>query len=127
VKSEQQGHGGFGKAADSAAVNIAKFISEVSDAKIYNGKFFPEVKATFTRHVPYMSFPMNFLFGNVSVFAPLIKKIVSGIPAASAMLTTSVSFTKINAENKEAEATMYLRCIREDDLYRGLEEIKNIL
>ena len=128
VSENQNGHGSFKKAKATPAERLSFFITEVSknSKNIFKPKFYPEVVATFKRHVPYMSFPMNFLFGNVSVFAPLIKKIMSGIPAASAMLTTSVSFTKINAENKEAEATMYLRCIREDDLYRGLEEIKNI-
>ena len=134
VNAEQLGHGGFGKAADSAAVNISKFIAEVSSAKIFKGKFYPEVKATFTRHVPYMSFPMNLLFGNISVFSPLIKKIMMGIPAASAMLSTSVSFQSSFAGDlnepkfraKTAEAIMFLRCVREDDLYHGLEKIKKI-
>jgi carboxypeptidase PM20D1 len=134
ISSEQEGHGGFGKARDSAAVNIAKFIAEVSDAKIYKGKFYPEVKATFQRHVPYMSFPMNFLFGNMSVFSPLIKKIMMGIPAASAMLSTGISFPSavaVDADNKKfraktGECIMFLRCVREDDLYSGLEKIKLI-
>jgi carboxypeptidase PM20D1 len=128
VSKNQSGHGSFAKASATPVERISRFVAEVSrkSKKIYKPKFYPEVRATFERHVPYMSFPMNFLFGNVSVFAPFIKKIMVSIPAASAMLTTSVSFTKINMENKEAEATMYLRCIREDDLYRGLEEIKKI-
>ena len=134
VNSEQLGHGGFGKAADSAALNISKFIAEVNDAKIYKGHFYPEVRATFERHVPYMAFPMNVLFGNISIFAPIIKKIMMGIPAASAMLSTSVSFQTVFAGDmaqptfraKNAEAIMFLRCVREDDLYRGLEKIKKI-
>ncbi len=134
VNSEQLGHGGFGKAADSAAVNISKFVAEVSNAKIYKGHFYPEVRATFERHVPYMSFPMNLLFGNISIFSPIIKKIMMGIPAASAMLSTSVSFSTVFAGDasqplfraKEAEAILFLRCVREDDLYAGLEKIKKI-
>ncbi len=134
VNSEQLGHGGFGKAADSAALNISKFIAEVNDAKIYKGHFYPEVRATFERHVPYMAFPMNVLFGNISIFAPIIKKIMMGIPAASAMLSTSISFQTVFAGDatqptfraKNAEAIMFLRCVREDDLYRGLEKIKKI-
>lgn len=134
VNSEQLGHGGFGKVADSAALNISKFIAEVNDAKIYKGHFYPEVRATFERHVPYMSFPMNILFGNISVFAPVIKKIMMGIPAASAMLATSISFQSVFAGEaeqptfraKNAEAIMFLRCVREDDLYAGLEKIKKI-
>ena len=57
-----------------------------------------------------------------------------GIPAASAMLSTGLSFTTLKAGNeldpqiraKTAETTMFLRCVREDDLYRGLEKIKKI-
>ena len=134
VNSEQLGHGGFGKAADSAALNISKFITEVTNANIYKGRFYPEVRATFERHVPYMSFPMNVLFGNISIFAPVIKKIMMGIPAASAMLATSISFQSVFAGDasqptfraKDAETVMFLRCVREDDLYEGLEKIKKI-
>ncbi len=131
-----KGHGGFGGHTDSAIERLSRFIAEVSEKKnkIYKGKFYPEVRATFERHVPYMAFPMNFLFGNVGIFAPVIKKIMMGIPAASAMLSTGLSFTTVNAGDlrdpqiraKSAETTMFLRCIREEDLYAGLEKIKAI-
>ena len=57
-----------------------------------------------------------------------------GIPTASAMLSTGLFFTTLKAGNdldpqiraKTAETTMFLRCVREDDLYRGLEKIKKI-
>lgn len=132
--SNQVGHGGFGTAAESAAQRLCRFVSEVSDANIYKGRFYPEVRATFERHVPYMAFPMNLLFGNMAVFSPIIKKIMMGIPAASAMLSTSVSFPSIQAvsdesrlfRSKEGEAVMFIRCIREDDLFAGLEKIKDI-
>ena len=133
---ESRGHGGFGGAKDSAVERLSRFVTEVSDKKdkIYKGNFYPEVRATFQRHVPYMSFPMNFLFGNIGLFAPVIKKIMMGIPAASAMLSTGLSFTTLSAGDsrdpqmraKSAETMMFLRCIREDDLYAGLEKIKEI-
>ena len=133
---DPKGHGGFGGSKDSAVERLSRFITEVSDQKdkIYKGKFYPEVKATFQRHVPYMAFPMNFLFGNMGIFAPIIKKIMMGIPAASAMLSTGLSFTTVTAGDlrdpqiraKSAECTMFLRCIREEDLYAGLEKIKAI-
>lgn len=131
-----KGHGGFGGAKDSAIERLSRFITEVSDKKdrIYKGKFYPEVRATFERHVPYMAFPMNLLFGNIRIFSPVIKKIMMGIPAASAMLSTGLSFTTVTAgdfrdpqiRGKTAETTMFLRCIREEDLYAGLEKIKVI-
>ena len=130
------GHGGFGGSKDSAVERLSRFIAEVSDKKdkIYKGKFYPEVKATFQRHVPYMSFPMNLLFGNMGLFSPVIKKIMMGIPAASAMLSTGLSFTTVTAGDlrdpqiraKSAETTLFLRCVREEDLYAGLEKIKAI-
>ena len=133
---DTKSHGGFGGSKDSAVERLSRFITEVSDKKdkIYKGKFYPEVRATFERHVPYMSFPMNFLFGNIRVFAPLIKKIMMGIPAASAMLSTGLSFTTVIAGDprnpqiraKTAETMMFLRCVREEDLYQGLEKIKAI-
>ena len=133
---DTKGHGGFGGSTDSAVERLSRFITEVSDKKdkIYRGKFYPEVRATFERHVPYMSFPMNFLFGNIGIFAPVIKKIMMGIPAASAMLSTGLSFTTVTAgdtrdpqiRSKTAETTLFLRCVREEDLYQGLEKIKAI-
>ena len=134
LDSTQVGHGGFGKAADSAAENMSRFIAEVKSTEIYKGNFYPEVRATFERHSPYMSFPLNLLFGNMGLFSPIIKKIMMGIPAASAMLSTTVAFPTVFAgdpsqplfRSKTAEAIMFIRCIREDDLYRGLEKIKEI-
>ena len=136
AKIDPKGHGGFGGAKDSAVERLSRFIAEVSDKQksIYKGRFYPEVKATFERHVPYLSFPMNVLFGNMGIFSPIIKKIMMGIPAASAMLSTGLSFTTLKAGNdldpqmraKTAESTMFLRCVREEDLYCGLEKIKKI-
>ena len=133
---DTKGHGSFGGSKDSAVERLSRFITEVSDKKdkIYTGQFYPEVRATFERHVPYMSFPMNFLFGNIGIFAPVIKKIMMGIPAASAMLSTGLSFTTVTAGDtrdpqiraKTAECTLFLRCVREEDLYQGLEKIKAI-
>ena len=136
AKIDPKGHGGFGGATDSAVERLSRFITEVSDkrTKIFKGRFYPEVRATFERHVPYMSFPMNLLFGNIGIFAPLIKKIMMGIPAASAMLSTGLSFTTLSGGNSDepqmraklTETTMFLRSVREEDLYQGLEKIKKI-
>ena len=133
---QAKGHGGFGGSTDSAIERLSRFVAEVSRKKdkIYKGRFYPEVRATFERHVPYMAFPMNLLFGNIGLFAPVIKKIMMGIPAASAMLSTGLSFTTVTAGDlrdpqiraKTAEATLFLRCIREEDLYAGLAKIKAI-
>lgn len=136
AKLDQKGHGGFGGSSDNAVERLAAFIREVSlnKKKIYKGSFAPEVKETFYRHAPYASFPMNLLYKYISVFSPIMKSVMMKIPAASAMLSTSVSFTTFKAGNekdpqmraKEATSTMFLRCVREDDLYKGLKKIEKI-
>ncbi len=134
TKASAKGHGGLNPSDDSAILRLTQFINEVSTGKIYKGAFSSEVRGTFETHAPYMSFPLNILFGNLTLFSPLIKKIMLGIPQTKAMLSTSITFTNIFAgtkedpqiRGKEAEATMFLRCVREDDLLRGLEKIKKI-
>ena len=129
-----KGHMGLSPSDDSVVARMASFIHEVTNTKIYKGRFYPEVKGTFQTHAPYMSFPLNVLFGNLGLFAPLIKKIMLGIPQTKAMLSTAITFTSAFAGDaqmprfraKGAETTMSLRCIREDDLYAGLEKIKAI-
>ena len=133
---DTKGHGGFSGSLDSAVERLSRFIAEVSRKrnKICKGSFHPEVKATFQRHVPYMDFPMNFLFGNMGLFAPVIKKIMMSIPAASAMLSTGLSFPTVTAGDtrepqiraKSAEATLLLRCIREEQLGLELAQIRVI-
>ncbi len=133
---DTKGHGGFGGATDNAALRLSQFITEVNKnaKKIYKGHFYPEVKATFERHVPYLSFPLSLIFGHFTLFSPLLKKIMMGIPAASAMLSTDLIFTTLKAGSeldpqiraKTAEAHMFLRCVREEDLFAGLSEIKKI-
>lgn len=135
-KVENKGHGGFGGKADDTIARLMLFIDEVNKSKnkIYKGKFYPEVKETFKTHVPFMPFPMNFLFKNIDFFSPVLKKVMTSIPAAAAMLSTGVNFTSFNtttsfgpqAKPDTAETTMFLRCVREDDLYNGLEKIKEI-
>lgn len=131
---DTSGHGGLNPSDDCTITRLTGFINEVTSKKIYKGAFQPEVRETFETHAPYMSFPLNVLFGNLSLFSPLIKKIMLGIPQTKAMLSTSINFTNISGGSKdepqfrakEAEATMFLRCVREDDLLEGLQKIKEI-
>ncbi len=134
AKSDSKGHGGFTAAKANPVLRMSKFISEVKDADIYKAKFYPEVKSTFVSHAPYMPFPLGFMFKNLTLFSPVIKKVMEKIPQANPMLSTGVVFTTFFAgshddpqiSGKEAESTMFLRCIREDDLLKGLEKIKKI-
>ena len=132
--ADSSGHQGFGMAAASPVVRMSRFIAEVDGAKIYKAKFYPETEATFSAHVPYMAFPMNLLFGHMRLFAPIIKGVMAKIPPAAAMLKTGISFQSVQAMKgsdpatraDHAESYMMLRCVREEDLYEGLEKIRAI-
>ena len=134
VSEEGKGHGGLNPVKGSPVETLSAFVTAVSKSKIFRPSFAPEVKATFALHAPYMDFPLKAVFGAFSLFSPLIKKIMAGIPAASAMLSTGVTFTAFNAGDPEspgtkaktAEVFMYLRCIREETLKNELSEVKEI-
>ncbi|MDO4154182.1 MAG: M20/M25/M40 family metallo-hydrolase [Clostridia bacterium] len=134
VKKDQKGHGGLNQTKGNTLSQMTAFMQEVENSKIYKSEFSSEVRATFETHAPYMQFPLNIVLGNIKIFAPIIKKVVQKIPQARAMLSTSVAFTAISGGSmvdpqiaaREVVTTMFLRCVREDDLYRGLEKIKKI-
>lgn len=134
VRKHQKGHGGLNQTKGTVISQITAFIQEVENSKIFKSDFSSEVRATFETHAPYMSFPLNVAMSHMGLFAPIIKKVMKNIPQASPMLSTSVAFTTIFGGSaldpqiaaREVSATMFLRCIREDDLLRGLEKIKKI-
>ena len=132
--ADASGHQGFGMAAASPVVRMSRFVAEVDGAKLYKAKFYPETEATFSAHVPYMAFPMKLLFGHMRLFSPIIKGVMAKIPPAAAMLKTGISFQSVQARKgsdpaaraDHAESYMMLRCVREEDLYEGLEKIRAI-
>ncbi len=134
VREQAKGHGGLNPTAGSPVADLSAFITKVSGSKLFKASFAPEVQATFTRHAPYMSFPLNVLFGNFGLFGPLIRRIMAGIPQAAAMLSTGLTFTDFHAgegvipgaKAREACAHMSLRCVREEQLPEELKAIEAI-
>ena len=134
VRESAQGHGGLNPTTGSPLARLSRFIDQVSASKIFRPRFAPEVKETFTRHAPYMTFPLNLVFGSFSLFSPMIRKIMAGIPQAAAMLTTGVTFTTCQAGDpalphikaKQAQAYLFLRCVREEQLEQELAQIQKI-
>lgn len=134
AKKVRKGHGGLNQVSNNTISQMTAFIQEVENSNIYKSDLSSEVRGTFEIHAPYMKFPLNIVMGNIKLFAPLIKKVMQKIPQAKPMLSTSIAFTTISGGSEvdpqiaaqEVNATMFLRCVREDDLYKGLEKIKAI-
>lgn len=102
VRENREGHGGLNPTTGSPVAALSEFITRISKSKIFKASFAPEVKATFTRHAPYMAFPLNLFFRNFSLFSPIIKMIMGKIPQASAMISTGVTFTTFHAGSEES-------------------------
>lgn len=134
VKKVRKGHGGLNQTSTNTISQMTAFIQEVENSNIYKSDLSREVHGTFETHAPYMKFPLNIVMGNINLFAPLIKKVMQKMPQAKPMLATSIAFTTISGGSafdpqiaaQEVVSTMFLRCVREDDLYKGLEKIKEI-
>lgn len=126
VSNKNKGHTGLNGKSDSPVNRLTRFINEVNNTKIYKAKFYPLVKETFKSHVPYMKGPMKFVFKNLTLFSPIVKKIMLNIPSASQMLSTSISFNNLNVNNNSGSCDMMIRCIIEDDMLKGYEEINSI-
>ncbi len=134
VREATKGHASLSPTTGSPMETLMEFIRRVQKSKLFKPSFYPEVRATFTSHAPYMSFPLNILFGNLTAFAPLIRKIMAGIPQAAPMLSTAATFPSFFAGNEdlpqmkaeEAHTYLYLRCIREQTLETELAQIRKI-
>lgn len=134
VREKKECHGGLNPTVGSPVASLSEFITRVSSSKIFKASFSPEVRATFTCHAPYMAFPLNVVFRNFSLFSPVIKKIMAKLPQAAAMLSTGITFTTFHAGSEdtpqkkaaEAQAHMFLRCVREESLQKEMIAVRRI-
>lgn len=122
------GHTGLNPIKDSPIERMSYFINDVKKSQIFKKSFSKEVEELFINHAPYMPFPLRILFSNFKIFKGLILFILPKVsPVIEAMLSTTLSFTKINSkDNKEVEATAFFRCVRIEQLEKELEEFKKI-
>ena len=132
IASDDDGHASFSN-IESPVIRMSKFISEVSGKNIFERKLHPEVRAMFKELSPYMSFKEKIIFSHIDLFFPIIKKILPKISKEGAeILGTTCTFTSIGGgfgderRAKEVSAIAFLRAIREEDLEKDIEKLRNI-
>ncbi len=75
-------------------VRLGKFMAEAEKAECFDVYMSDTVKEMLTRFSPTMKGIMKTAFGNVSIFKPLLKKVMPSISSAgAAMLRTTLAFT----------------------------------
>lgn len=122
------GHTGLNPVKDNPIERMSYFINDVKKSKIFKKSFSKEVKDLFVSHAPYMTFMLRILFSNFNIFRGLILYVLPKVsPVIGAMLATTVSFTKINTnEKKEVETTAFFRCVRIEQLEKELVKVRKI-
>lgn len=128
AKPDLQGHTGLNPIKKNPIERMACFINDVKKSKIFKKKFSKEVEDLFITHAPYMSFPLRILFSNFKIFKGLILYLLPKVsPVIEAMLSTTISFTKISSnDKKEVETIAFFRCVREEQLEKELVKFKRI-
>lgn len=110
---------------------LAAFINEMERTRPFAKRYSPVVLRMFKCLVPSLSFPMRLLFGNMWLFAPLLKVLLpAASPFGEAMLATTFCFTMCdgspapNVIPAEAHALCNLRCIAHQDMEATVALIK---
>ncbi len=96
LKFIARGQGGHASAPgkNSPLPRLGAFMENVEKHDPFPTKFFPSAKEMFGRMAVNMDFPMKYLFTNLWLFGPLLKKILPSVsPVVMAMLKTTCAFT----------------------------------
>ena len=103
VRFTAKSKGGHASAppSNSPIARLAAFVNQVEKKSPFKVEISPPVKNMFTTLAPYMSLPYRFIFGNLWLTGPLLKKVMGSIsPQGGAMLQTTCAFTM--AEGSDA-------------------------
>lgn len=96
VKFTARSTGGHASAPSkhTPIARLSAFVTAVEKHTPFKRQFSPEVRAMFARLAPYAPFGLKLVFGNLWLFAPVLKPLLGSISAqGGAMLQTTIAFT----------------------------------
>ncbi len=102
VKFTARSSGGHASAPpmNSPVARLAAFVDRMEKRSPFRRRFEPEVAAMFERLAPYAPFGLRLLFGNLWLFAPLLKAVMPRLsPQAGALLKTTAAFTMLSGSD----------------------------
>ena len=133
VRFTARSNGGHASAPPkkSPVARLAAFVDSMEKHPPFRKKFAPEVSAMFARLAAYAPFGLRLLFGNLWLFAPLMKHVMPALsPQAGAMLRTTAAFTMLSGSDacnvlpQEASVWANLRFIPHQGMDESLALIK---
>lgn len=108
---------------------MTDFINAVQGSDIFIRRLNEQVRDMFTFISPHLGFPLNAVFSNLRIFAPVIKKVMPRLnPQAEGLLGTTCTFTKIEGSSaeKKCTATAYLQSVSAEDFKKDAEAFRKI-
>ena len=79
---------------DTPIARLSAFVNEVNTKSPFKKEITKPIKDMFKEMSKTMSQPYKFLFGNIDIFSPILKKVLPAVSSqANAMLTTTCAFT----------------------------------
>lgn len=135
LKFTARGSGGHASAPplNSSIARLAAFINQVESHNPFKIEFNSTVIEMYKRLTPSMSFPMKYIFSNLWLFKPLLKKLMPSISSAgTAMLKTTCAFTTqkgsagLNVLPQEAYVTANMRFIPHQGTDESIKIISDI-
>ncbi len=135
LKFIAKSHGGHASTPpkNSPLARVAAFIGDVERKSPFSAKISPIVRDMFRTLAPHMSGIYKFLFGNLWLTAPLVRKVMPMVSGqAAAMLRTTCAFTMAegsaacNVMPDEASVTANLRFISHQRMNESIEIISKI-
>ncbi|MBP2024259.1 carboxypeptidase PM20D1 [Clostridium punense] len=135
LKFIAKGLGGHASAPpkNSPIARLAAFINHVEKSDPFKAKFNSTVSEMYRRLLPNMKFPMKYIFSNLWIFEPILKKLMPSISSVgTAMLKTTCAFTTqkgsigLNVLPQEAYVTANMRFIPHQGTEESIEIISNL-
>ena len=120
VRLVARGKGGHSSAPpkNSPLVRLGKLMVDIDKKSPFKAEFHPVVREMFGRLGPNANFGMKYVFTNLWLFGPILKRVLGGlVPVADAMLRTTCAFTRAegstanNVIPREASVTANLRYV----------------
>lgn len=108
---------------------MTSFINEINTSDIFITRLNKQVTDMFTYIAPHINFPLNKIFGNISITGSVVKKIMPSLnPQARGLIGTTCTFTKIegSSADKKCTATAYFQFVSMDDFKKDIEKFKTL-
>lgn len=135
LKFTAKGSGGHASAPplNSPIARLAAFVNHIETRNPFKLEFNSTAIEMYRRLTPSMNFPMKFVFSNLWLFKPVLKKIMPSISApGAAMMKTTCAFTTqkgsegLNVLPQEAYVTANMRFIPHQGTDESIKIISDI-